>query len=33
MDVLEGAKDLAVFVAPTVGFPYTLIHEADRYGQ
>ena len=31
MDMLEAAKD-RVFVAPTVGFPYTLTHEADRYG-
>jgi imidazolonepropionase-like amidohydrolase len=31
MDMLEAAKE-RVFVAPTVGFPYTLVHEADRYG-
>jgi len=31
MDQLEAAKE-RVFVAPTVGFPYTLTHEADRYG-
>ncbi len=31
LDMLEEARD-RVFVAPTVGFPYTLLHEADRYG-
>ena len=31
LDLLEAAKD-RVFVAPTIGFPYTLTHEADRYG-
>jgi len=31
LDLLEGARD-RVFVAPTIGFPYTLTHEADRYG-
>jgi imidazolonepropionase-like amidohydrolase len=31
MDMLEAAKD-RVFVGPTIGFPYTLTHEADRYG-
>jgi imidazolonepropionase-like amidohydrolase len=31
LDQLEAAKE-RVFVAPTVGFPYTLTHEADRYG-
>jgi imidazolonepropionase-like amidohydrolase len=31
MDLLEAAK-ARVFVAPTVGFPYTLVHEAGRYG-
>ena len=31
MDLLEAAKE-RVFVAPTVGFPYTLTHEAGRYG-
>jgi len=31
MDMLGAAKERA-FVAPTVGFPYTLTHEADRYG-
>jgi imidazolonepropionase-like amidohydrolase len=31
LDLLEAAKD-RVFVAPTVGFPYTLTHEAGRYG-
>ena len=29
--MLEAAKE-RVFVAPTVGFPYTLTHEAGRYG-
>ena len=31
LDLLESAKH-RVFVAPTIGFPYTLTHEADRYG-
>lgn len=31
LDMLEGARD-RVFVGPTMGFPYTLLHEADRYG-
>jgi imidazolonepropionase-like amidohydrolase len=31
LDGLEAARD-RVFVAPTVGFPYTLLHEADRFG-
>ncbi len=31
LDLLESAKDW-VFVGPTIGFPYTLTHEADRYG-
>ena len=31
MDMLEAAKD-RVFVGPTIGFPYTLTREADRYG-
>ncbi len=31
LDLLEAAKD-RMFVAPTIGFPYTLTHEADRYG-
>jgi imidazolonepropionase-like amidohydrolase len=31
LDMLESIKD-RVFVAPTIGFPYTLVHEADRYG-
>lgn len=31
MDMLEAAKD-RVFVAPTVGFPYALVHEARDYG-
>jgi imidazolonepropionase-like amidohydrolase len=31
LDGLEAARD-RVFVAPTVGFPYTLTREADRYG-
>jgi imidazolonepropionase-like amidohydrolase len=31
MDMLEAAKD-RVFVGPTIGFPYTLTHEAGRYG-
>ncbi len=31
LDMLEAAKD-RVFVAPTVGFPYTLLHEAQNYG-
>lgn len=31
MDMLEGAKD-RVFVAPTIGFPYALVHEARDYG-
>jgi imidazolonepropionase-like amidohydrolase len=31
LDMVESAKD-RVFVAPTIGFPYTLTHEAHRYG-
>jgi len=31
LDLLESVKD-RVFVGPTIGFPYTLTHEADRYG-
>ena len=31
LDMLEAAKE-RIFVAPTVGFPYTLTREADRYG-
>ncbi len=31
LDMLEAAKD-RVFVAPTVGFPYTLVHEAQDFG-
>jgi imidazolonepropionase-like amidohydrolase len=31
MDMLEAARD-RVFVGPTIGFPYTLTREADRYG-
>ncbi len=31
LDGLEAARDW-VFVAPTVGFPYTLLHEAERHG-
>jgi len=31
LDQLEAAKD-RVFVGPTIGFPYTLVHEAGRYG-
>jgi imidazolonepropionase-like amidohydrolase len=31
LNLLESAKDW-VFVAPTIGFPCTLTHEADRYG-
>jgi imidazolonepropionase-like amidohydrolase len=31
LDLLEAAKD-RVFVGPTIGFPYTLTHEAGRYG-
>jgi imidazolonepropionase-like amidohydrolase len=31
LDLLESVKD-RVFVAPTIGFPYTLTHETDRYG-
>lgn len=31
LDLLEAARD-RVFVAPTIGFPYTLTREADRYG-
>jgi imidazolonepropionase-like amidohydrolase len=31
LDAVERVKDW-VFVAPTIGFPYTLTHEADRYG-
>ncbi len=31
IDMLESVRD-SVFVAPTPGFPYTLLHEADRYG-
>ena len=31
LDMLEAVRD-RVFVGPTIGFPYTLLHEADRYG-
>jgi len=31
LDLLESKRD-CVFVAPTVGFPYTLLHEAQDYG-
>ncbi|MBX6323157.1 MAG: amidohydrolase family protein [Rhodospirillaceae bacterium] len=31
MDMLEAARD-RVFVAPTIGFPYALVHEARDYG-
>jgi imidazolonepropionase-like amidohydrolase len=31
LDLVESVKD-RVFVAPTIGFPYTLTREADRYG-
>ncbi len=31
IDLLESVRD-SVFVAPTIGFPYTLTHESDRYG-
>ncbi|MFO1067467.1 MAG: amidohydrolase family protein [Geminicoccaceae bacterium] len=31
LDALESVKD-KVFVAPTIGFPYTLLHEAERHG-
>ena len=31
LDLLESARE-RVFVAPAIGFPYTLTHEADRYG-
>jgi imidazolonepropionase-like amidohydrolase len=31
LDGLEAARD-RVFVAPTIGFPYTLVHETERYG-
>jgi imidazolonepropionase-like amidohydrolase len=31
LDMLEAAKD-RIFVGPTIGFPYTLTHEAGRYG-
>ena len=31
LDMLEAVKE-RVFVGPTIGFPYTLTHEADRYG-
>ncbi len=31
LDMLEAAKD-RVFVGPTVGFPYTLVHEAQNFG-
>ncbi len=31
LDLLESVRE-RVFVAPAIGFPYTLTHEADRYG-
>lgn len=31
LDMLEGAKD-RVFVAPTIGFPFTLTYEAGEFG-
>ena len=31
LDMLESARD-RVFVAPTIGFPFTLTHEAGEYG-